>query len=286
MARGSNGTKDRLTLRPDAFSAWARELAAIEAGIPEETQQELVPYAIETGRRYLLMGDEHLPEHDRRAIELAVDFAKKQGCDALLHGGDTSEHASTSQWEKDPSLPRFREELYLRTAYTKFLRPQFKVIVEKMGNHEDNLRRFVQRRAPEIADLTSLNLEELLQFDNMGIEWVASDRSIKAGKMTVVHGHEFRSQMNDPANPARWLFTKAHSCAACFHYHRSSAHRERGLNGFENVTWTVGCLRKRTPSFRPINNWNWGFAILDLEDSGDFEFRNFCILGGYKIVPA
>jgi hypothetical protein len=46
------------------------------------------------------------------------------------------------------------------------------------------------------------------------------------------------------------------------------------------TTWSLGCLCELHPAYLPINKWNWGFGIVDIEKGGDFEVRNHTIYKG------
>jgi hypothetical protein len=47
------------------------------------------------------------------------------------------------------------------------------------------------------------------------------------------------------------------------------------------TTWSLGCMCELHPPYMPLNKWNHGFAIVDLDDNGtDFEVRNKRILKG------
>ena len=100
-------------------------------------------------------------------------------------------------------------------------------------------------------------------------------------KLPFVHGHEFGRQMFSPVNAARGLFLQAkHSCVKgdC---HNTSQHPEPNLFGEITMTWSVGCLCGLNPRWLPINKWNHGFAINDLDENGvEYRFRNYNVYKG------
>ena len=286
-ARGANGSYSRAQKAKDPeghMTAWARELAAVEAAIPAETKVERAPHPIETGWRYLVICDGHIPEHSRKAIETALDYGKRQGCKGVIELGDMSECKDTSRFRDDPGVT-IRNEIRDRTAFMGYARKAFPSgpYYSKIGNHEDNLRRYINAQAPALACLPGLRFEALVPFEAHGVEVVESTRVIKAGKMSLLHGHEYRG--GGGVSPARWLALKAKTCAACGHFHATSSHASRRVDGFEIVTFSIGCLRSRDPEWSPLNDWNWGFAVLDLGKDGDFDFRNFRILSRGEVVP-
>ena len=44
--------------------------------------------------------------------------------------------------------------------------------------------------------------------------------------------------------------------------------------------WSTGCLCDLHPRYMPLNKWNHGFAIVDLDTAGGFSVRNFRIIDG------
>ena len=44
-------------------------------------------------------------------------------------------------------------------------------------------------------------------------------------------------------------------------------------------SWTLGCLCDMTPDYMPINQWNHGFAVLELKGN-DFTVNNLRIVNG------
>jgi hypothetical protein len=47
------------------------------------------------------------------------------------------------------------------------------------------------------------------------------------------------------------------------------------MNGEITTTWSIGCLSELHPAYCPLNKWNHGCAIVDLDDNGvDYEMRN------------
>jgi hypothetical protein len=45
------------------------------------------------------------------------------------------------------------------------------------------------------------------------------------------------------------------------------------MNGDITTTWSLGCLCELHPAYLPINKWNHGFAIVDV-DGNNFHVRN------------
>ena len=104
-----------------------------------------------------------------------------------------------------------------------------------------------------------------------------------AGKLPVLHGHEIRN-IQRTVNPARGLFLRAKSWAACSHCHTTSEHTTRDINGQVITTWSFGCLCDLQPEYNPFgNDWNWGFALVNVNDDGGFEVENKRIMPSGRV---
>jgi len=65
------------------------------------------------------------------------------------------------------------------------------------------------------------------------------------------------------------------------HVHRTSTDVIRKpLDGSFIGGWSVGCLCDLNTHYAARNGWNHGFAIVDVDKSGDFTVHNKMIIGG------
>jgi hypothetical protein len=137
--------------------------------------------------------------------------------------------------------------------------------------------------APEFLAVDSFKLHEVLKLTDLGIELISDLRPISLGKLSVIHGHEYARSVFSPVNPARGLFLRGKTTAMCGHHHQVSQHSERTLEGKQLSTWSLGCLCNLNPQYMPLNNWSHGFAIVDVESSGDFHVDNIKIVNGKSV---
>ena len=127
-------------------------------------------------------------------------------------------------------------------------------------------------------------METLLGFEERNIEFLDYNQKVYAGELPIIHGHEVQ-HLQTMVNPARGLFLKTKTFSACSHCHRNSEHSTRDINDVMLTTWSFGCLCDLSPDYNPIGNeWNWGFALINVEDKGFFEVENRRILPNGKIV--
>lgn len=251
-----------------------------DGSLPDAVVESYDPLVIDAPGAYLILSDVHAPYHDRRTIEVAVRDAKKHGkrLAGVILNGDTLDCHDLSDHDKDPGAPRYVEELRVAKQLLAWLRgqlPRARVVV-KEGNHEERLTRYVMRHAPALFGCDGLDTPSLLDLVKIGAEWCGAKRVVHLGKLNVLHGHEYRG--GGGINPARWLYTKARAVAVCGHFHRSSEHSGRDVRGTPTAAWSLGCACYLHPRYMPLNEWNHGYAIVELAADGGFEFHNKRVL--------
>lgn len=247
--------------------------------LPKSDETTYDPYVI-TGKRVLILSDIHIPYHSIDALTCVFDFAKREKPDTVVLNGDTIDFFQLSRFQKDPKARSFAYELNAFKEFFQALRKTFKSkVIFKLGNHEERYNHFLWMKAGELDGVDEFKLEEIIKARAEGIEVVGDKRIMKAGDLNVIHGHEFGQNVFSPVNVARGLFLKGKTSAIQGHNHQSSEHTESNMNGSITTTWSTGCLCELHPAYLPINRWNHGFAIVDV-DGQNFEVRNKRIYKG------
>jgi predicted phosphodiesterase len=241
--------------------------------LPASNEAIYEPYVL-NAKRLLVLSDIHIPYHSIDALTCAFDFAKKEKPDAILLNGDTLDFFSLSRFCKDPKARSFAHELETFKEFMNILKKTFDAkIYFKLGNHEERYFHFLWMKASELVGVDEFELENIIKARAEGIEIIKDKRIMKAGDLNIVHGHEFGGSVFSPVNIARGLFLKAKVSAMQGHNHSTSEHTERDMNGKITTTFSLGCLCELNPSYLPINKWNHGFSIIDI-DGQDFNVRN------------
>jgi predicted phosphodiesterase len=247
--------------------------------LPQSDEAIFQPYALES-KRLLVLSDIHIPYHSIDAITCTFDYAKKEKPDAILLNGDTLDFFGLSRFAKDPKARSFAHELKTFKEFMDVLKKTFNAkIYFKIGNHEERYFHFLWMKAHEIVGVEEFELENIIKSRAEGIEIIKDKRIMKAGDLNIIHGHEFGGSVFSPVNIARGLFLKGKVSAMQGHNHSTSEHTESNMNGEITTTWSLGCLSELHPAYLPINKWNWGFGIIDI-DGQDFEVRNKRIYKG------
>jgi hypothetical protein len=127
-------------------------------------------------------------------------------------------------------------------------------------------------------------METILGLEYRDIEFLDYLQLVMAGKLPILHGHEVPN-ISRTVNPARGLFQHTKTWAMCSHCHTTSQHPAKDIYGTLLTTWSTGCLCDLSPDYNPFgNNWNWGFALVNVEKNGDFEVENKRILPSGKVA--
>ena len=246
--------------------------------LPSSEEIIYEPYELQA-KRLLILSDIHIPYHSIDAITCALDYAVKEKPDAILLNGDTLDFFALSRFSKDPKKRSFAHELEAFREFMDILKKTFDAkLYFKIGNHEERYEHFLWMKAGELEGVEEFDLGNIIKARAEGIEIIKDKRVMKAGGLNIIHGHEYFG-ITSPVNIARGLYMKGKVSALQGHNHATSEHTETDMNGNITTTWSVGCLSELHPIYMPLNKWNHGFAIIDI-DGKDFEVRNKRIHNG------
>lgn len=277
--------------------------------LPQGEKNDFSPFVLK-GKRIGILSDIHIPYHDLKALNIALNEFKRVKVDTIVLNGDIIDAYQLSRWEKDPNKRNHAYEMELLTIFFDDLIKMFpKVeIVYKLGNHCERYEKFIYAKTPEFIGMHVMSWKHLmnLRFESCahcngtgalkgiecpncengkvannisrGIHLVKNKRILKAGKLNILHAHEFNG-VSSPVNPARGFFLRAKTNVLGGHLHQTSEHIESDMNGKISGAWSTGCICDLHPAFAPINKWNHGFAWVEV-DGEDFEVHNHKIING------
>ena len=250
--------------------------------VPESDYKRIDPFIMPTGQnRILLLNDIHLPYHDEQALSIALQWGYERNPNAIILNGDTIDMYAASRFIKDRRLRDLAGELDMAREFLRDIREQFNCPVYfKIGNHEARWENYLKTVAPELLGIADFELDNILRFGELGVTLIKDKQIIKAGKLSILHGHEFGHSVFSPVNAARGLYMRAKASSIIGHHHQTSEHSEKDLTGDVVTTWSVGCLCGLEPEYMPYNKWNHGFAWIETHQNGDFEVKNLRIIEG------
>lgn len=285
-ALGCSGDAARSRLRKRVSPAPSRislPEPAEEAGgarLPDSWAKPLDHVHVNTPGWWLVLGDVHLPMHDKATVELAVEEARQKNVAGVLLNGDLLDCFHISPFFRVPTKEKFRDEIDAGRQFLAWLRSKLPSarIIWREGNHEFRLTRFVADRAAALYELDEVHLPFLMQLRERGMEWVDGKRKVYLGKLVTLHGHELRK--GEGVNPARLAFLRTTASVLVGHWHRTSEHHQRSLEDKHYAVWSVGCACFLGADFDPYNQWNHGFALVELAGDGTFSVHNRRVMNG------
>jgi predicted phosphodiesterase len=252
--------------------------------IPESEEKERVPFTLPLAcNNILLISDLHIPYHSIDAITAALDYGKKENVNTILINGDLIDFYGCSRFEKDPRKRSVKHEFDTTKEFLRILRATFPkaIIYFNKGNHDVRYEHFLMAKAPEIFDDPYYSLDARLELSKVSINLIDDKTIIRAGKLSIHHGHLFFRGFMAPVNSARGLFMKAKQSMICGHVHKVSEHNETNLSGELISCWSTGCLSELSPDYNPhSNNYSHGFAHIRTDNEGNYSVKNFRILKG------
>ncbi len=250
--------------------------------LPDSDESSYEPYIFPKHKRIGILSDIHVPYHNIASLTAAITYLKKEKIDGLLLNGDSIDCHRLSRFIKDPTKRNFKQEIDTFKALFDVFEKQFGCkIYMKIGNHEERYENFLAEKAGELKGIEEFSFENIIKARARGIEIIGEKRVMKLNSLNGIHGHEYIGGITAPVNIARGLYLKGKVSAFQGHNHTTSEHTEPDMNGKITTTWSIACLSELHPQYMPLNKWNHGFAIADLDDNGeDFEFRNKRIYKG------
>lgn len=253
--------------------------------MPASLATDYAPFALGGFVRALVMGDIHVPWHNRTALDIAVKHGRRMRVDLVLLNGDALDFYALSKFERDPSEVDFPRELQLGRELLEWIRDRFPKarIVMKVGNHDERLEHYMWRKAPELVGCEEFELKQLLRCADYGVEVVPAHLYMTYRHLNIMHGQEFGRAMSSPVNPARGATMKARECVMVAHEHRTSEHVDVTIRGTQIAGWSLGCLCDLHPRYRPINQWNHGFAVIHAGEGDAWRVENHRIIDGMVV---
>lgn len=226
----------------------------------------------------LWLSDVHIPNQENEAIELALDYGKKNKINCIVLGGDILDNTPFTSHDSPPPSPEdvadFFDycEIFLKRIRTLFPTAH---IIWLEGNHDAWYVRYLMKKAPMLFNDPYYRIPERLNLKQFNIDYYEQNVIARAGKLHMHHGHLIIRGIFSPVNAARGVFTKAKSSMIIGHVHSTSEHSEGNIKGEDIGCWSVGCLCTLAPDYDPFNTkHNLGFAHIKVDKNGDFQVFN------------
>lgn len=252
--------------------------------LPESHEEKREAFVLPTGcNNILLISDLHIPYHNIEAISIAMEYGVENKVNTIFINGDLIDNHQVSKFESDPRKRSVKQEFDATKQFLVSLRATFPnaEIYWLKGNHCTRWEKFLLAKAREIWDDPYFHLEERLRLNEEKIKLLDDKTLVKAGKLSITHGHHIFKGIFSPVSPARGAYMKAKQSIIVGHLHRASHHPEMDLDGNVISCWSTGCLCELRPNYSPlVSNSQHGFAHIIVEKSGNYTVKNFQIIDG------
>lgn len=213
--------------------------------------------------------DEHFPFQDNQAREVAMKIVQEFSPDQIILGSDGLDFYDISTFDKDPKRVKvdLQKEIDLWKAGVREWTTAAPGAKKRYipGNHEDRLRRYLWRH-PEIASLEALNLNNILDFAGLGIEWNEQEYTQAEitffDKLAIRHGKYIRTGSG--------MSARAELEADRYAISVMTGHTHRG--GTVHATTRSGmvtgqecfCLCRLDPVYMARPNWQQGIVLAEV----------------------
>ena len=269
---GKAGSYNRKHVKSDCVMQETRPVNPYS--LPKVDERNREPFQIPSGvRRMLVLSDLHIPYYHIPSVEKAIDYGKERNIDCILLLGDVLDNHNLSSYEKDPTRRSQEEELSICKAFLVRLKEIFDVpIYWAKGNHDIRWESYIRKNAKDLATLKNFQLESVLALHEQNIITIDDKTIIKAGKLTLHHGHYLFGKYGSE-NPCKAILDKTGTDFMIGHLHRHLEFEKVTVSGRKRA-YVLGCLSEvgLNVDYNPIvNQYRRGFAIVHLETDGNFE---------------
>ena len=252
--------------------------------LPESFSEERKPFKLPLAcNNILLISDLHIPYHDIDAITIAFDYGVKEKVNTVFINGDLIDMALVSKFESNLAKRSIKQEFEATKQFLISLRKTFPTaeIYWLKGNHCIRWEKFLMAKVKEIWDDEYFSLEQRLALHEQKIRILDDKVLVKAGKLSITHGHHIMRGFFAPVNSARGVYMKAKQSTIIGHVHKVSTHSETDMDGNTVTTYSMGSLCEKRPDYSPlVSSYQHGFAHLKVEKNGDYHLKNYQIIKG------
>jgi len=226
----------------------------------------------------VVLSDLHFPYEDPDAMRLAKQVVAAADPDIIILNGDVVDFYGISYYPtRALRRARFHEEIQEdRRRIERLLSWSGRAVwIYIEGNHENRLRYYMWRRAPELSELELLTIPNILNLPREVIYLAHVDEprgrddfaapQVVLGKLYIMHGDTIRMSGN-AVNISRSVFLRLMVPVLIGHWHRVQSYTQTDYEGVTSGAWVTGCLCRPRPHYDTGRIWGQGMAVITVED--------------------
>jgi hypothetical protein len=204
--------------------------------------------------------DIHIPAHDKRAVDWAVQTLREHKPHGITLLGDVIDLEGVSRFSKTlarrASLPK---EIKLGREFFTWINKQFPKsrIRLMLGNHEDRLWKYLLRSAPELAELPELQFRNLFGVPKRW-EVYRYGEFVKEQGILLMHGKKWgQALLRQNIMLLGCSFVQGHS-----HRLKVLEHRFAGT-GRQVFGAELGCLCNLKQCYAALTDWRHACGLIE-----------------------
>ena len=245
-------------------------------------------------KRVVVLSDLQIPYQDNKAVDATLDFIAEYKPDELWCVGDELDAPEPSRWNKgmageyagtlQQGIDSTNE---IMSEYRKALGKNKPFYIQR-SNHTDRIDTYIRKYAPAFSSLKSLEIEELLGYEKLGINYLHRMHELLPG-WVMAHGDE-GALNRAPGATALNLGKRLGKSVVCGHTHRVGLqHETSGFYGKTNTIWGLEVghmmdIKQATYLTSGSANWHQGIGIL-IEHNNKVTPYAVPIINGQVMVP-
>ena len=244
-------------------------------------------------KRVVVLSDLQIPYQNNAAVQATLDFIQYYKPDELWCVGDELDAPEPSRWNKGMA-GEYAETLQESIDLTHQIMRNYRATLGRKpfyiqrSNHTDRIDTYMRKYAPAFMSLKSLEIEQLLGYDKLGVTYLHKMHELMPG-WVMAHGDE-GALNRAPGATALNLAKRLGKSVVCGHTHRVGLQHE--TTGFYGKTHTLYGLEVghmmdiKQASYLTSGSANWQTGIGILVQNGT-KVTPFAvpIVNGEVIIP-
>jgi UDP-2,3-diacylglucosamine pyrophosphatase LpxH len=244
-------------------------------------------------KRVVVLSDLQIPYQNNAVVQATLDFIQYYKPDELWCVGDELDAPEPSRWNKGMA-GEYAETLQESIDLTHQIMRNYRAALGKKpfyiqrSNHTDRIDTYMRKYAPAFMSLKSLEIEQLLGYDKLGVTYLHKMHELMPG-WVMAHGDE-GALNRAPGATALNLAKRLGKSVVCGHTHRVGLQHE--TTGFYGKTHTLYGLEVghmmdiKQASYLTSGSANWqtGIGIL-VQDGNKVTPFAVPIVNGEVIIP-
>jgi UDP-2,3-diacylglucosamine pyrophosphatase LpxH len=244
-------------------------------------------------KRVVVLSDLQIPYQNNAVVQATLDFIQYYKPDELWCVGDELDAPEPSRWNKGMA-GEYAETLQESIDLTHQIMRNYRAALGKKpfyiqrSNHTDRIDTYMRKYAPAFMSLKSLEIEQLLGYDKLGVTYLHKMHELMPG-WVMAHGDE-GALNRAPGATALNLAKRLGKSVVCGHTHRVGLQHE--TMGFYGKTSTLFGLevghmmdiKQADYLSAGTANWQQGIGIL-VEDNKKVVPYAVPVVNGEVLLP-